>query len=94
MMTWLIPYIFVATIAALYAFTPEKSRAEIRGRIRRQINFHLIAGIGLIGIAVLGSVFSRIAAMGWLAWACLVVVLVVCAARVLRGESPPPPEAF
>ena len=92
--TWVIPFVFLAVMLAVWLFAPEARRDEIHERIMRDINYYLICELvlilaGMIALIYFRNLHARQTVRG-LAWLALVVVSCMACRRAL---SRPPSAA-
>ncbi|MGI8907571.1 MAG: hypothetical protein ACR2IE_13895 [Candidatus Sumerlaeaceae bacterium] len=94
--TWLVPFIYVAVMLALYLFAPRARRATVQQRMRTDPNFYLVANISLIPLAIWATLDPRQRWIDYLSWALLLVLVIVSIQRALQApvsteaEEPPP----
>jgi hypothetical protein len=92
--TWVIPFILLAVVLAIYLFAPAERRAAVQQRIRDDINFHIIADLILVLLAIVSTLFSRHPWLRGVAWVALVTAIAACVARIFARKPAVPQSAF
>src|SRR5262245_21727212 len=89
MFVYLAPFLYIASMLAVYLYAPEERRVVAQKNIRTEPNFYLICGVILTFLSIFGY---RSAYYGswWLAaltWLVAIIMIVVSARKALE---PPP----
>jgi hypothetical protein len=92
--TWVIPFIFLAVVLAIYLFAPAERRAALQQRIRDDINFHLIADLVLVLLAIASTLLDRQPWLRAVAWLVLIVAIAAGVRRIFARQPTAPPTAF
>lgn len=91
MHTWLVPFIYIAAIMAIYLFAPSSRRTGIQRKIRAYPNFYLISDIVLIAISIPATLLYRQVWLDYVAWGLLIVLLGLSIMRIFKADDPVAP---
>ena len=89
MLTWAVPWVYLAVVGGLYLFVGE-SRAGARTWLRANINTWLALTIVLVMLGIGGTVFFRAQWLQVLAWFAGVAAIAWTVYQALRGQEEVP----
>jgi len=89
--TWLVPFIYLAIVMAVYLFAPTGRRPQVQAHLRRDPNFYMILDIILVAVAIPATLLWRQHFLDYAAWGLLVVFAVISIPRILAAKLPTTP---
>lgn len=89
MQTWLVPFVYVAVILAVYLFAPGSRRALVQKKMRTEPNLYLISGIVLVVFANVATLTRGIIWIDYFTWVLMVVLLAVSIMYALKPRPEP-----
>lgn len=92
--TWLVPFIYLGVLLALYLFVPESRKADIQKRMRDNLNLLIILDLVLVMMGIAAFIAWRTMWIKYATWIALPVMLAIAFHRAVTPEPPPPPSAF
>ena len=89
MQSWIIPFIYIAVILGVYLLSPENNRAMIQKRIRRDLDFYIVADLILIVLAISSTLAYRQHWLQWISIAALIVAAYVSLRKAVTTDRRP-----
>lgn len=88
MLTWLAPFVFTAVMAGFYLFAPVKNAEQTKEKMRKNINFYLIANIIVVLFSIIASANYDKTVMDTVAWGIAIILLIFCLVKAFSDGNP------